>query len=88
MTSSVYILKSIKNGSFYIGSANDPIKRLAEHNAGRSPYTKNNKPFEIVFSQEFGTIGKARKIELKLKSWKRKDFLEKIIEDGFIKCLK
>jgi len=40
--------------------------------------------FDLVFSQEFATLELARKAELKLKSWKRKDYLEKIVNDGKI----
>ncbi len=39
----------------------------------------------LVFSQKFETIADARAIEKKLKSLKRKDYIEKIIKDGHIK---
>ncbi len=39
----------------------------------------------MVFKQELSTLKQAREIERKLKSWKRKDFVEKIIKDGIIK---
>ena len=39
----------------------------------------------LVFSQKFDTLLEARKVELKLKKLKRKDYIEKIIDDGFIK---
>ncbi|MFA5986499.1 MAG: hypothetical protein WC819_04110 [Parcubacteria group bacterium] len=39
----------------------------------------------MVFMQEFASVELARKMEMKLKKMKRKDYLKKIIEDGFIK---
>jgi len=40
---------------------------------------------ELVFSQMFDTLEEARKIELRLKKLKRKDYIEKIVKDGYIK---
>jgi hypothetical protein len=39
----------------------------------------------LAFSQEYQTLREARKIERKLKRLKRKDYIEKIIKDGYIK---
>ena len=81
----VYIIRSLKNESFYIGSSTDPQKRLEEHNLGHTLFTKNNRPYKLVFTQEFKDISKARTVERKIKSWKRRDFIEKIIKDGKIR---
>jgi len=63
----VYILESEKNGSFYIGSTLNFRKRVVEHNLGRSLYTRNLRPFKLVFSQEFPSLKIAKGIEYKLK---------------------
>lgn len=84
MGSSVYIIKSLKTSEYYVGSSRDPLKRLKEHNSGNVFVTKHKCPYELVFTQEFDSVSKARQIESKLKKWKRKDFLEKIIADGKI----
>jgi len=81
----VYILQSDVNSRFYIGSTNDLERRLIEHKEGRSGYTKFLRPFKIVFSQEFETLIEARKIEFKLKSFKSRKILERIILEGVIK---
>ncbi len=39
----------------------------------------------LVFNQQYDSLPEARKIELKLKKLKRHDYIEKIIQDGFIK---
>jgi predicted GIY-YIG superfamily endonuclease len=42
---------------------------------------------QLVFEQKFDSIEIARKIERRLKSFKRKDFIKKIIKDGVIRSL-
>ena len=81
----VYILRSLKSNRFYIGSAADVDKRIDEHNRGRVKSTKAFIPFELVFKQEYETYTQARSVEVRLKKYKRKDFLDKIVKDGIIK---
>lgn len=80
----VYIIQSLKNQSFYIGSSTDYKRRLCQHNSGNVQSTKYKRPYKLVFVQQFNSLEEANKIELKLKRWKRRDFIEKIIEDGRI----
>jgi putative endonuclease len=77
----VYILKSEKNGRFYIGSTSNFERRLDEHLNGRSKYTRNNRPIVPVFCQEFPDIKTAKKIEFKLKKFANRAIIEKIIKD-------
>ncbi|GAB4219841.1 MAG: hypothetical protein Fur009_7780 [Candidatus Microgenomates bacterium] len=81
----VYILKSLKNNRFYIGSTQDINKRWLKHKRGEVKSTKNLRPLKIEFYQEYPNIKQARYIELKLKKLKRKDYLEKIIREKEIK---
>ena len=81
----VYILQSEINKRYYIGSTENLERRFEEHNSGKSRYTKLTKPFKLVFSQEFDSFIQAQHIERKLKSFKRRDILERIIKDGYIK---
>ena len=85
MKAYVYILKSIKNGSYYIGSTCNLKKRFSQHNFGNVTATKFKRPYKIVFNQLCDSLSTANKIERKIKNWKRKDFIEKIINDGYIK---
>jgi len=87
MINFVYILKSLKNGSYYIGSTSDLKRRLVEHNAGKTKSLKHLTPFELKFSQEFKSKAEAYRVEKKLKKWKNKQIIERIIEDGVIKSV-
>ncbi len=42
---------------------------------------------KIVLVQEYDSIEVAIKIERKLKKLKRKDYIEKIVKDGYIKVV-
>ncbi len=81
----VYILESLRDGRYYIGSTVNLDNRLKHHKAGYTHSTKRFGDVELVFKQEFDTVQRARHIEKRLKKLKRKDYLKKIIEDGFIK---
>lgn len=81
----VYILKSISNGSYYVGSTNDLDRRVSEHTQGRSKYTREILPVDLVFCQEYPTLKMARGIERRLKRWKRKDIIERIVAEKQIK---
>ncbi len=83
----VYILESERNGKYYIGSTVDVDRRLNEHNSGKHHTGKRLAPFRIVFKQEFVDIATARKTENRLKKYKRRDFLEKIIKDGEFRAI-
>ncbi|MBI2592101.1 GIY-YIG nuclease family protein [Candidatus Saccharibacteria bacterium] len=86
MNACVYILKFEKSGKYYVGSTSDIIRRLNQHKTGQTVSTKRkNENFEVVFSQNFESLNKAREIERRIKGWKRRDFIEKIINDGEIK---
>ena len=80
----VYILKS-SSGKYYIGSATDIDRRLKQHQTGHTHSTKRMGRLELVLSQECDQLEEARQIELRLKKLKRRDYIEKIIKDGFIR---
>ena len=81
----VYILQSLKNFRYYIGSTNDLERRVIEHNSGHTSYDRANKPFQLLFHQTYSSLKEARKIEKKIKKAKSKKLLEQIILDGIIK---
>ncbi|GHE52207.1 GIY-YIG nuclease family protein [Roseivirga thermotolerans] len=65
----VYILKSKKDQSQYVGMSQEPERRLQkEHNAGKVKSTKSKMPWEIVYTEYYHTIAEARQREKYLKS--------------------
>lgn len=55
----VYVLKSLKNNRRYTGYTHKtPVLRLEEHNKGSNSYTKQNGPYELIYSESFATQGK------------------------------
>ena len=77
----VYILQSLGDGRYYIGSTIDLRERMKHHFGGFTPSTKRMGNLTLVFTQEYPTIKEARSIELRLKKMKRRDYLEKIIQN-------
>ncbi len=80
----VYILQSSKNKSYYIGSTENIERRLLEHNSGKTKSLKHLLPVSLVFKEVAASPAEARKLELKLKKYKNRAILEKIINDGYI----
>ena len=85
MEGHIYILQSEKNDSFYIGSTIHIATRFNEHNNGLVKATKYLVPWKLVFSKKYGTIHEARQVEYKLKKFKSRKIIERIIKDGEIK---
>jgi len=78
-----YILKSLSNGKYYIGSCDDINERIKKHNSGNVKSTKNFIPWKIVHKEFFGARGSATKRERQLKSWKSRKALEKLFKEHF-----
>src|SRR4029078_107638 len=64
----VYVLRSLRNGRLYTGSTNDLDRRLREHAAGHSPYTRHSGPFELVYTEPQDSELAARRRERFLKT--------------------
>src|SRR4051812_9372253 len=67
--SAIYILQSKSSGKFYIGCAEDPSVRLAEHQRGQTISTRGRGPWLLVYREDFETLPEARRRERQLKSW-------------------
>ena len=64
----VYLLRSLKDSSkTYIGYTTDIEQRLETHNAGRSPHTKQDKPWKLVTYIAFESEIKALEFEKYIK---------------------
>ena len=75
----LYILKSIKDGSFYIGQCCNLSERLSRHNSGYNISTKAKKPWELVYFEEHRTRSEAVKRERELKKQKSHKHIGKLI---------
>ena len=76
-----YILQSLKDNTYYIGSTNDVYKRILEHNSGLSKYTSKKIPWQLVYFEKFETLSEARKRENFLKKQKNKHFYKRLVAD-------
>lgn len=64
----VYFIKSLSRKWYYVGSTNNFIRRVSEHNAGKVLSTKSKRPFVLVYTKEFKTEQESRAYERLLKS--------------------
>lgn len=74
----VYILNSeVDATKFYVGLSDDPVRRLAEHNSGKSIHTNKYRPWKVVVSVGFADTAKAAAFERYLKSGSGRAFAKK-----------
>ena len=72
-----YILRSLKDNKLYTGSTRDLKRRLSEHQARKSTYTKDRGPFVLVYYEAGLNEKDARDREFYLKSGMGKRYLKK-----------
>ena len=68
-TYQVYVIQNPAS-RFYIGLSEDVTKRLADHNAGVSNWTRLRGPRKLVWTSEPMSLSAARKLENFLKKQK------------------
>ena len=64
----VYVLRSEKDGRFYVGMTSDVDGRLKEHNSGRTRSTKGYRLWKLFFQESYPDRPTARAREKYLKS--------------------
>lgn len=74
----IYIIRSSRDNKYYVGSTNNVVRRVEEHNKGLSKYTKNNKPWVLMYEEGYKTLSEARKREKQIKSWKKREAIERL----------
>jgi putative endonuclease len=68
----VYIIASARNGTIYIGSTNDLVRRVWEHREGIIPgFTKQHGCKMLVWYEPHGSLESARVQEFRMKDWHR-----------------
>jgi len=65
----VYILKSVKFGSIFIGYSKNLTQRIKEHNAHTSKYTGERGTWELVYYEAYKSKDDAVKREHMLKQY-------------------
>jgi len=75
----VYVLQSERDSSLYVGLSENPLQRLREHNAGYSKFTKERRPYKLVYREECKDRLTARRREKYFKTGFGKEYLKKII---------
>ena len=75
-----YILYSQKLDKYYIGSTGDLFGRLRRHNFAHKGFTATGNPWELKYSESFGTKSEALKRETELKRWKNRNKIEELIK--------
>ncbi|MGA2668243.1 MAG: GIY-YIG nuclease family protein [Ignavibacteria bacterium] len=80
MIFTVYILKSLKDGKRYIGYTKNLHRRLYEHNSGGCKSTRNRRPLEIVYHEEYDSKSEAMMRERFFKSSKGRIFLRSTVQ--------
>ena len=76
----VYVIESLKNRKRYVGFTSKPVSvRLEEHNRGTNKWTGQNRPFKLVYYEEFESEKEARRREKFFKTGKGREYLKRII---------
>lgn len=70
----VYIIKSLKDGTYYKGFTTDYLKRFHEHNFGLTHYTHEKRPWELIYVEILQSKKEALIREKKLKKCNRQYF--------------
>jgi putative endonuclease len=79
-----YILYSQLRDRYYIGYSHDPIARLEEHNSGATISTRNGRPWQLVYQEEFDNKTNAIKRESEIKRKKSRKYIESLIKKTLV----
>lgn len=85
---SMYIIKSLEKGRYYVGSTEDFEERLKSHNRGGVTSTKNFRPWVLVYKEDFLTRTEARKREIQVKKYKGGQAFQKLINRADTEAVK
>jgi putative endonuclease len=76
-----YIIKSQRNGKYYVGSSDDVQRRLQDHNWSRTPSTKTGIPWKLVYFEKYDTRSEAMTREYEIKAKKSKSYIDFLIQN-------
>ena len=75
----VYVLESLKTGTYYVGVTHDPSQRLRQHNSGLVASTKPFRPWHLLGMERYPDLGSARTVENRLKGGKSRGSVERFL---------
>jgi putative endonuclease len=76
-----YILFSQTLDKYYVGYTCDSLEsRLTKHIANKKGFTGKAEDWEVVWFTEFDTKEEAMTMEKKIKNWKSRKMIEKLIK--------
>ena len=80
----VYVLKSEKDGTTYIGSTEYLERRIEEHNRGKTKSIKHKLPVKLVYYEAYltKTLALKRENRLKKNSFAKEQLLNRILRYG------
>jgi putative endonuclease len=81
-----YVLRSFRDGKFYIGSTSDLKRRFAEHQQGRNTSTKQRCPLELFFYEAFKARADAERRERYFKTDKGKTTLRQMLREALLEA--
>lgn len=77
----VYVLRSDRDGKFYVGMTNDLRRRVLQHQSGQNVSTVRRLPVKLVFYEAYLCASDARRREIYLKTVKGKTTLRAMLRE-------
>ena len=74
-----YTIWSEKLGKLYVGSSEDPHKRLNQHNKGLSRFTSRGTPWVLRYTESYAENVSARQRERFLKTGAGRIFINRVL---------
>jgi len=78
-----YVLRFKKNKKLYYGFTNNLRRRIVEHKAGKSSFTSQNGPFDLIFYEAYIDKSDAEKAEKYFKTGQGREVLKSKLKNYF-----
>ena len=79
---SVYILYSLALDRYYVGMTSNIQQRLKKHNANSKGFTKKANDWTVKYIEKYNNKNDAEQRERKIKSWKSRKMIDKLISEA------
>ena len=82
----VYILQSESDSGYYIGYTSNLVRRIREHNSGKTRSLKHRRPLRLVYFEEYSSKSDAEAREKQIKSWKGGAAFKQLLVESSPRC--